>query len=67
MKIAVTAFGKTEHTKVKNSIGVEETFWGENFFFTKNFDSNNSVEGQRVLFSVYDYNKLAANSLVGNY
>ena len=67
VKIAITAFGNTEHTKVKNSIGVEETFWGENFFFSKKFDSTTSIEGQRVLFSVYDHNRLAADSLVGNY
>lgn len=67
VKIGITAFGKTEHTKVKNSVGVEETFWGEHFYFTKNFDANNSVEGQRVLFAVYDYNRITSNSLVGNY
>lgn len=27
-KIAITAFGKTEYTKVKSGVGVEETFWG---------------------------------------
>jgi hypothetical protein len=28
VRMAITAFGRTEFTKVKDKIGVEETFWG---------------------------------------
>lgn len=39
-KIAVTAFGKTEYTKVKNEVGVEETFWGEHLYFKAEFENS---------------------------
>ena len=43
VKIVIKAFGETQSTKVKNSVGIEETFWGEHFYFNKYFDANNSV------------------------
>lgn len=66
-KIGVTAFGKTEYTKVKSNVGVEETFWGEHLYFKTEFENSQQAENQRLLISVYDHNKFTANALVGNY
>jgi hypothetical protein len=67
VKVAITAFNRTEYTIVKNKIGVEETFWGEHFYFTKIFDNSEMAENERVIIEVYDYNRLLANTLVGSY
>jgi hypothetical protein len=67
VKVGITAFGNTEYTKVKKKIGVEETFWGEHFYFTKIFENSEMAENERVIIAVYDYNRILANTLVGSY
>jgi len=39
--ITVKAFGKSRYSKVVKNVGSGATFWGDHYFFEKNFDVRN--------------------------
>ena len=64
--IKLTAFSKDKYTSVKNEItpGLS-TFWGQHIFADFNFTTRSELENAFFKISIYDYNVIAKNSLIG--
>jgi Ca2+-dependent lipid-binding protein len=64
--ITVKAFGKSRYSKVQKNIGSGATFWGDHYFFEKNFDTTFELENERILISVGDHNLIGYDGVIGN-
>ena len=65
--IEIVAFGQKQYSSVKKNIGVEDTFWGEHFYYEHEFGNQNSLNKHRVKISVFDRARFTSDSLIGLY
>ena len=65
--IKMQAFDISKHSKKKENRGSGMIYWGEHYFFTKDFSESSSFELEKLRLSVYDHNLLGADALIGEF
>jgi len=53
-------------SKPKSGIGSGATYWGEHFFFEKNYSTSYEAEKEKIIISVLDHSSLGVNALIGS-
>ena len=66
-KVTVRGLGRSMDTQPKKDIQYSTNcFWGDHFYFSRNFTGRDELEAETVVVSVFDHSKILKDSLVGS-